>query len=480
MVAGLLVLVALVAAIGVQRRSRAARMAATTAMLLAVALTGGITPAGAACTSTTPPAAQVFSASVFKNGGAEPNVSISPSGKMVMIDGLGPASPAALYRSSDFGHHFTRISPTFTSSGGSDFDMRWIDDTHLIAADLSLQNGIYIHRSSDAGDHWTTTSVHTDTYDRPWIDHFGADNVYLVSKGFDGIPYLFQSTDGGATFGAPPTPLLLYGLPNQGGPDVPSSFITNQNAYIDHLLVDQHSGGVYVLYGIDPGSTYSANQPEGAPNQLYVAHLENGMMVSHPVQVGASDQSCLGGFNWLTADTAGTLYVLGNCRIAGRWSTWLSYSTDGAHNWSPLVDLGEAGASNVYGSIAGADAGKLSLIYLRGTNADPSTAQDWFVRMATVTGANTATPAVSRVQPIAGAMHTRDICFDGILCGTVPPFGVDRNLLDYIWNAVGPDGTAYGIFCSDGPATGSTPGSTPDVVLLRQESGPLIGRGVAS
>ena len=36
----------------------------------------------------------------------------------------------------------------------------------MIAADLSINNGIYVHRSSDGGDHWTTSSVHLDTYDR--------------------------------------------------------------------------------------------------------------------------------------------------------------------------------------------------------------------------------------------------------------------------------------------------------------------------
>jgi hypothetical protein len=59
----------------------------------------------------------------------------------------------------------------------------------------------------------------------------------------------------------------------------------------------------------------------------------------------------------------------------------------------------------------------------------------------------------------------------------VPGFGNDRNLLDYIWNAVGPDGTMFAVTASDGPATG---GHDVDVVLLRQTGGPRFGTGVPS
>jgi hypothetical protein len=466
-------------------RLRAGHGARATTALLAAALLGlpmatGAMAATSDCAVQHPAVANSgFQATTFKQAGAEPNVAISPSGKNILVSGLGgrQGAPAALFRSTDYGKTFSPINPTFANVGAGDWDMRWLDDTHVIAADLALPNGVYIHRSADAGDHWTDSVVQKDVYDRPWIDHNGADKVYLATKGFDGIPYLFSSTDGGATFST--LPLIVYGIPTTGGPDTPAAFVLGQNTYVDHLLASK-SGDVYVLYGAQPGSTYSPGQPEGVPNQLYVAHLENGAMFSRPVHLGGSDESCLGGFNWLTEDQAGILYVLGNCRINGRWSTWLSYSKDKSHTWSPLKDLGEPGASNVYGSIAGADAGKLSLVYLRGSNTDPATAQDWFARMATVTGADTATPSVATATAIAGSIHTKDICFDGILCSTVPPFGQNRSLLDYIWNAVAPDGSAYGVFASDGPATGSADGQNPDVVVVHQTGGPSLGRGVPS
>jgi hypothetical protein len=89
--------------------------------------------------------------------------------------------------------------------------------------------------------------------------------------------------------------------------------------------------------------------------------------------------------------------------------------------------------------------------------------------MARITAADTATPQVTRTRPIAAPIHLQDICFDGIVCG-VPGFGDDRNLLDYIWVGVDPSGKAYGIFSSDGPATGGQSFETPDVLVLRQRS----------
>jgi len=418
-----------------------------------------------------------FKPTVLKRAGGEPNVSISPSGKNVLVDGLDGSPPATLYRSTDHGRTFTKLHPNFDGqAGGGDWDMRWLNNHAVIAADLSIGSGIYIHRSTDAGRHWTTTSIDTDQYDRPWIDHFGRKRVYVVAKGFDNIPYLFRSTDGGKSFGTPPVPLIVYGIPGQGGPDPGGAFGTNWNAYVDHLTVDPHSGAVYVLYGIDDANTYSLTQPLGAANHEYIARLEHGQMISREVYIGGPKASFLAGFNWLTVDRHGTLYALLNGRTHGRWSTRLVYSRDKGRTWSSPTDLGKRHGSNVYGSIAAGKPGVLSLIYLRGTKRDPSKPQAWYAEMARVSHASTARPRLIRDRPMAKPMHLKDICFDGIVCGA-PGFGTDRNLLDYIWNAVDSHGRAYGVFSSDGPATHSNNSQTPDVVVLRQNGGPRHGHG---
>lgn len=423
-----------------------------------------------------------FKATVLKGAGGEPNVAVSPSGKTVLVDGLNGSSgqPAALYRSTDGGVTFSSLKPVFTSTGGGDFDMRWMDETHVIAVDLSLDQGIFVHRSADKGSTWQTTRIQADVYDRPWVEHYRND-VYVICKGFDAVPYAYVSTDGGATFDTG-TPLYGTGaVPAEAGGTTPTpvdAFVTNQNAYVDHVAVDQRTGRLSVLYGIDTVSAYGPSAPLGNPSRLYVAtRQEGGSFVSHPVYLGGAGDAFIDGFNWLTYDRSGTLYVLGNGLHAGHQSAWLSFSKDGGTTWSPLVDIGAAGNTNVYGSIAGGDKGVLSLVTLRGSNSDPSTAQSWYVEISRITAADSAKPHVERVRPLAKPIHTADICFSGITCG-LPGFGNDRNLLDYIWNAVGPDGSAHVVIASDGPATGST--GRVDVVYLRQTAGPRHGKGVAS
>jgi hypothetical protein len=232
-----------------------------------------------------------------------------------------------------------------------------------------------------------------------------------------------------------------------------------------------------VLYGLSGEDTFSQRDPLGASSRLYVAHLENGQMVSRPVYLGGAGDSCIGGFNWMAADHASTLYVLANCRHANQWSTRLSYSTNKGKTWSKLVDVGPAGAANVFGSIAGGSKGMLSLVYLRGTKTDPSQPQNWYVEMERIANANTARPSITRTRPIAKAMHTKDICFDGIVCG-LPGFGENRDLLDYIWNAVDSRGNAFAVIASDGPASGRAKGVS--VIVLRQTSGATLGKGVQS
>ena len=315
-----LALVLLLAAAAVRvlgRRGSAAAAAAVGLALLVIPLAHAQTAPCAAAASGTAASAPSFTTTVLSKAGGEPNVSISPNGQTVLVDGLGGGDgPSDLWRSTDGGRTFTHITPHFDNVGGGDWDMRWLDDHTVIAADLSLGNGIFVHRSEDKGDHWTDTTVFTDQYDRPWIEHAGTNKVYLVAKGFDGLPYLFRSTDGGKSFGNPPIPIVVYGTGN-GGPDPVTGIGTNTNAYIDHVVVEPHTGDFYVLYGISNPDTYGPNQPLGASNHLYIAHLEGDQMVSHVVHLGGPDESFLAGFNWLTVDQAGTLYALANGRVNG-------------------------------------------------------------------------------------------------------------------------------------------------------------------
>jgi len=309
-------------------------------------------------------------------------------------------------------------------------------------------------------------------------------HVYVVAKGFDGIPYCYVSEDGGRSFS--PLPIPVYGtgaVPAEAGGRQPTpveAFVTNNNAYVDHVDTDPRNGRLYVLFGIDSAETYGQANPAGVPDRLYVARLGDGpagpQFDVHPVYLGGSGDGFIDGFNWLTIDRRGTLYVLGDGLHRGHHSAWLSYSKDQGAHWSKLVDVGARPGANVYGAISAGAAGTLGMVSLHGTKTDPNQAQSWYAEVARITRADSTHPAVRRARAVAKPIHTKDICMSGILCG-VPGFGDNRDLLDYIWVAVSPGGRLFATVASDGPATG---GRKVDVVLIRQTAGPSLGPGVPS
>src|SRR5207247_5958257 len=127
---------------------------------------------------------------------------------------------------------------------------------------------------------------------------------------------------------------------------------------------------LYVWCGIASAETYSQDNPVGVPDRLYVAHLVAGpggvgqQFDVHPVYRGGSGDGFIDGFNWLTIDRAGTLYVLADGLHRGHHSAWLSYSKDHGVQWSKLVDLGRGRRDNVYGAIAAGRPGTLGGVAL--------------------------------------------------------------------------------------------------------------------
>jgi hypothetical protein len=117
------------------------------------------------------------------------------------------------------------------------------------------------------------------------------------------------------------------------------------------------------------------------------------------------------------------------------------------------------------------------MVYLEGSKTSANDKQNWYATMSTITAANTSRPHVQRVRALAQPVHTKDICLDGLFCG-LPGFGNNRDLLDYIDNAVGPDGVAHAVIASDGPATEDSRGVS--VVYLRQNAGSRLGTGMPS
>src|SRR5216110_3484175 len=87
-------------------------------LFLATALTTALAGAVPASGATAAASHLRFQRTVLKRAGGEPNVSISPSGKVVLVDGLDGVSPATLYRSTDYGRTFQKLHPEFGGETG--------------------------------------------------------------------------------------------------------------------------------------------------------------------------------------------------------------------------------------------------------------------------------------------------------------------------------------------------------------------------
>ena len=213
---------------------------------------------------------------------------------------------------------------------------------------MSLGTGIYVDVSRDAGATWRQSTIELDVYDRPWVGAKG-NNLYVVAKGFDSLPYLYTSHDLGRTFD--PLPIPIYGtgvVPAERAARRPRRLTapSTTNAYVDNHHGRPAHRRRNVLYGIDPWESYASSPPVGAATRLYVAHLENGQMVSHPVTSAAGDNAdaFYAGFNWMTEDAAGTLYVVGNGKhSAGQgvhqapWLTTRRTTARPGRSWSTLA-----------------------------------------------------------------------------------------------------------------------------------------------
>jgi hypothetical protein len=370
--------------------------------------------------------------------GPEPNIAVSPSGRMVIAGG-GGESPSTFFLSADGGRTFRQLHPKFLVSGGADFDMLWLDDRRLVAADLSITaQGILIHRSSDAGRTWQTTLLDNDVYDRPWLARHG-ETVYVATRGLvDYVPYLFVSSDGGASFGPPE--VIQDAVDDT---DDPSATVP---AIVQHLAVAP-DGTAYVL----------VQRPAG----LRLFRREPGAIATW-VMTDIGQVYAENGFNWLTVDRAGAVYVLTHEVRAGVAGSWLYASTDRGATWSAGTNVAPGRGGSAMGSVAAGASGELAVVYLRGEQNRSGDQQRWWVEMAHVRRATSNKPVVTVERPVAQAIHTGALCMNL----TCPPS--ERVLYDYVSVAMTAAGRTLAVVASTSEdIAGTKKGSSLTGIVLR-------------
>src|SRR3954447_26278748 len=323
------------------------------ALLAAVALAVGASPAGAALTFTAPqrlphgdPAQHPF------YGGGEPSIAFDPSGDghvyVVAPQGIPVAAGNALgvsdasqgvaaWGSADHGATWPTFANTGSPAGGGDSDVEVLDDHAVLAADLEAAAAA-ICTSNDFGvtfpdcDGGLAKDQQGPENDRQWLTRgTKSGEVYLTYHDFaGGFPIIERSTDGGRTF-APCGSII-----DPSGPAA-HNYTPAGGTLVSKPTVGQ-DGSVYVEF-TTPDATAP---PVGASlNHLYMAVAKGGctgatVFEDHVIyeDPGASLANI---FQQSARDAGGMLYVLAAGRTAAGQTAsriWLFTSADDGRTWS--------------------------------------------------------------------------------------------------------------------------------------------------
>lgn len=336
-------------------------------------------------------------------------------------------------------------------AGGGDEDIVTLPNGNVVMTSLWL-GGNTTCTSANGGGVWACnpegSTLPAD--DRQWLANLDSKVVYITSKqlgadlsGTDSI-YVAKSMDGGVTF-----PLVSQ---------VTTPEVGIQPGDQGNMLVDKNNGSVYTVFfgamdnqlylakSVDAGQTWMLKLAYQAPDNVSLAHV----------------------FPSLALDNAGNLYIA----FSDGATSYLIHSTDGGQNFSaPVrVNAGANAKTTVEPWVVAGDAGRVAIFFYGTSDASfNSSSAHWSVYMAQSQNALASVPTFA-ITAATGVMHIGAICNNGLACANGT-----RNLLEYFYPDVYPDGTVFVPYPDDlhvNPATTIT-----NVWVLKQTGGSkLIGR----
>lgn len=248
----------------------------------------------------------------------------------------------------------------------------------------------------------------------------GGRSLYLGYSQAGGGAMVAKSVDGGIVW----TTHVAMASALRGTVLWPTGPVTADPAgtYV-YMAMHNPSNGLWVARSIDEGLTYT-------PRQAFLSSGANGHAVDPEVAV----------------DSAGTAYVVWWDRNDKQ--VYYQYSTDHGFTWSARVQVSSSPIlSTVFPAAIARSPGKLDVAFYatRDSNLGPDSCPQtgssrcrWYVHMAQITSADTATPTITMTQvtPDSDPIQIGRICTGGTSC----PSGT-RNLLDFIDIKV--DGSGY-------------------------------------
>lgn len=177
-------------------------------------------------------------------------------------------------------------------------------------------------------------------------------------------------------------------------------------------------------------------------------------------------------------DRAGNLYVAWSAIPRGTLSPattptriYMATSTNKGKTWSkPMVVSGNLPAASMPSVVAG-DPGRVSVVYY-GTEkkGDPNfNAGPWYVYMSQSLNALSPRASFTRSQVSDHTNHINPICTAGLACTIDPQRRNDRNLIDFLYTAVGPKGETMVTWGDTAHQIGPTPPASASLTMFGKQ-----------
>lgn len=331
--------------------------------------------------------------------------------------------------------------------GGQDFDpMIWVEPVtdRILATHINPQKTCRtIAVSDDDGDSWSDETMVCPPASSGQVDHqklasgphagplasvgqAGYERLVTLCYNDRGSTHCAASYDGGITF---PQGVPVDGIPAGGTVPLMPGPLAELVGDCGGLNGAQHhaaDGTIYVPYGYECRESRIAVSTDGGATWTR-RNPRQGELELDPAVATTSD----GMAYYLYRGVDHRMHIL---RSDDHFATF-----DG-----PFVVSPPEVKSTVFAAMVSGTKGRIAFAYLgtNGTDAGPDKAPDtadWNVYMGLSLDADAASPTIVTVR----ANPTSDPVQRGSICMTLPCRHDDRNLLDFIGMAMGPDGRAW-------------------------------------
>lgn len=376
--------------------------------------------------------------------GTEPVVDVAPDGT-IYLQGIGqteslrddpddlvlPPLVNRVWRSDDGGATWTDVTPPLTGGNASCDGFVAVDgDGTVYAANCYIQaivgtgsTTLELYRSRDRGETWERLAVppFPEPMHRMWIVPDGEDTINLAVEALfpHGGLYHLRSTDDGDTWQGP-TPVdpgSYFGSDLAVGPDG-----------------TQYAARIETEFGQDGSYHYPG------PWWMRVSTDDGVTWTRKPMFELEGELATV--WQSLAVDEDGTAYMVWTETLDGTARLRYAFSTDQGDSWEGPRTIGTGDASHTLAWAHARGPGELVLTWYEAQErgAPPDLNASWRGHVGVLSSADTADPTLTSTRATPWVVHEGPICVRGPACDG------NRELADYSWVDVGPEGQVHSAF----------------------------------